>query len=49
MNNPNNATTGFVNRFPYAVSEVSSNPDNVPDIDVYVNKVWWAGGDELVK
>ncbi len=49
MHNPNNATTGFVNRFPYAVSEISSNPDNVPDIDVYVNKVWWAGGDELVK
>jgi hypothetical protein len=49
MNNPNNATAGFVNRFPFALSEVSSNPDNVPSIDVYVNKVWWAGGDELVK
>jgi hypothetical protein len=48
MNNPNNATAGFVNRFPYALSEISSNPDNVPDIDVFVNKVWWAGGDELV-
>ncbi|MBW6460157.1 MAG: SusD/RagB family nutrient-binding outer membrane lipoprotein [Bacteroidales bacterium] len=49
MNNPNNATAGFVNRFPFAISEISSNPNNVPDIDVFVNKVWWAGGNELVK
>jgi len=49
MHNPNNATAGFVNRFPYAISETSSNPSHVPDIDVFVNKVWWAGGDELVK
>ena len=42
LNNPNNATTGFVNRFPYALSETSSNPENVPVIDVYKNKVWWA-------
>ncbi|MDD5507544.1 MAG: SusD/RagB family nutrient-binding outer membrane lipoprotein [Bacteroidales bacterium] len=53
MHNPNNATTGFVNRFPFALSEVSSNPDNVPaeylsDPNfVYNNKVWWAGGQEL--
>jgi len=50
MNNPNNLTEngGFVNRYPYALSEVSANPDNVPTIDVFDNKVWWAGGDELV-
>ncbi len=42
MHNPNNATAGFVNRFPYALSEKSSNPANVPIVDVYVNKVWWA-------
>jgi hypothetical protein len=51
MNNPNNltATGGFVNRFPYAISEVSSNSENVPSIDVFKNKVWWAGGNELVE
>ncbi len=51
MHNPNNftATGGFVNRFPFAISEVSSNSANVPIINVFVNKVWWAGGDELVK
>ena len=54
MNNPNNQTKGFVNRFPFALSEVSSNPANVPhqyldDEDfVYHYKVWWAGGEELV-
>lgn len=54
MNNPNNATAGFVNRFPFALSEVSSNPDNVPsqfysDPEFTFNyKVWWAGGEELV-
>lgn len=42
MHNPNNATKGFVNRFPYGISDVSSNPDNVPQIDVLVDKVWWA-------
>lgn len=42
LNNPNNATIGFVNRFPYALSDVSSNPENVPVIDVYKDKVWWA-------
>jgi hypothetical protein len=51
MHNPNNliATGGFVNRFPFAISEVSSNSANVPVIDVFKSKVWWAGGDELVK
>ena len=48
LNNPNNATTGFVWRFPYGLSEVSSNPDNVPDVNVFADKVWWAGGAELV-
>lgn len=54
MNNPNNITTGFVNRFPYALSEITSNQDNVPaqyynnpDF-IYHYKVWWAGGEELV-
>lgn len=51
MHNPNNliVTGGFVNRFPFAISEVSSNSGNVPVIDVFKSKVWWAGGDELVK
>jgi hypothetical protein len=51
MHNPNNltATGGFVNRFPFAISEVSSNSANVPLIDVFKDKIWWAGGDELVK
>lgn len=44
MKNPNNfvANAGFVNRLPYALSETSSNPDNVPSIDVFKDKVWWA-------
>ncbi len=42
MENPNNATVGFVNRFPYALSEESNNGDNVPDVDIYSDKVWWA-------
>ena len=46
MKNPNNATTGFVWRFPYALSEVQSNSANVPTIDVHEDKVWWAGGTE---
>jgi hypothetical protein len=46
LNNPNNATTGFVWRFPYAVSEVSCNPDNIPEVNVFADKVWWAGGAE---
>ena len=51
MKNPNNLAVnrGFVNRFPYALSETSANPDHVPNIDVYKDKVWWAGGNELVK
>jgi hypothetical protein len=46
LNNPNNGTTGFVWRFPYAVSEVSCNPDNIPEVNVFADKVWWAGGTE---
>ncbi len=42
LHNPNNATIGFVNRFPYALSETSSNSANVPEISVYTDKVWWA-------
>ncbi len=42
MNNPQNATVGFVNRFPYALSEVSNNGANVPSINVFTDKVWWA-------
>ncbi len=50
MHNPNNSTVGFVNRFPWALSEMSSNK-NVPQTDldyIYTTKVWWAGGEELV-
>ena len=46
MVNPNNATVGFVNRLPYALSEEASNSANVPKVDIYKDKVWWAGGDE---
>jgi hypothetical protein len=48
LNNPNNltASAGFVWRFPYASSEEASNSANVPTIDVFTDKVWWAGGTE---
>jgi hypothetical protein len=49
LNNPNNITTGFVWRYPYGLSEVSSNPDNIPVINVFADKVWWAGGAELIQ
>jgi hypothetical protein len=49
LNNPNNVTTGFVWRYPYGISEVSSNPDNVPDINVFTDKTWWAGGEEYAQ
>lgn len=42
MQNLNNQTVGFPHRFPYALSETQSNPDNVPSISVYEDKVWWA-------
>lgn len=46
MKNPLNTSIGFVNRFPYALSEESSNSANVPKINIYTDKVWWAGGTE---
>jgi hypothetical protein len=46
MKNPNNAIVGFPHRAPYPVSEVSSNSANVPTIDIYTDKIWWAGGTE---
>jgi hypothetical protein len=48
LNNPYNLTSsgGFVWRFPYASSEEASNSANIPAIDVFTSKVWWAGGTE---
>jgi hypothetical protein len=46
LNNPNNAQVGFVWRFPYPTSEEASNSANIPKIDVFKDKVWWAGGAE---
>ena len=46
LNNPNNATTGFVWRYPYPTSEESANSANIPDVNVFSDKVWWAGGTE---
>lgn len=46
LKNPNNATVGFVWRFPYPTSEESSNSANIPVVDIYKDKVWWAGGTE---
>jgi hypothetical protein len=46
LNNPNNTQVGFVWRFPYATSEEASNSANIPKIDVFKDKVWWAGGTE---
>lgn len=44
MHNPNNllASAGFPLRFPYASSEVTANPANVPNINIYRDKIWWA-------
>jgi hypothetical protein len=42
MQNPNNATTGFPHRFPYALSETQSNPENVPDVSIFEDKLFWA-------
>jgi len=44
MNNPNNNLTnyGFPLRFPYPSSEVSANPSNVPSINIFKDKIWWA-------
>ncbi len=48
LNNPNNASAnyGFVERLPYPTSEVSGNAANIPPINIFKNKVWWAGGTE---
>jgi hypothetical protein len=46
MKNPNNAIVGFPHRAPYALSEVSSNSANVPSVNIFTDKVWWAGGTE---
>ena len=44
MKNPNNnlAAYGFVNRFPYPTTEESYNSANVPSINSFKDKVWWA-------
>ena len=44
MNNPNNnsANFGFPQRFPYPSSEVTANPSNVPTVNIYKDKIWWA-------
>jgi hypothetical protein len=48
LNNPNNTSTsgGFVWRFPYPESEVSSNSANIPSVNVFSTKTWWQGGTE---
>jgi len=46
LNNPYNSTVGFVWRFAYPTSEDASNSANIPDINVFTDKVWWAGGSE---
>ncbi len=48
LNNPNNnnAAYGFVERFPYPTSETSNNGANVPKVNVFKDKIWWAGGTE---
>lgn len=44
MHNPNNNSTnfGFPQRFPYPSSEVTANPSNVPVVNIYKDKIWWA-------
>lgn len=46
LNNPNNALVGFVWRFPYPTSEEQSNSANIPVVNIFQSKVWWAGGTE---
>lgn len=46
MNNPNNVSKGFINRLPFALSDESSNGENVPAVNIFSDKVWWAGGQE---
>lgn len=44
MHNPANDLTnfGFPLRFPYPSSEVTANTDNVPTVNIYKDKIWWA-------
>jgi hypothetical protein len=44
MHNPNNdvASYGFPQRFPYPSSEVTANPSNVPAVNIFKDKIWWA-------
>jgi hypothetical protein len=44
MHNPNNdvASFGFPQRFPYPSSEVTANPSNVPVVNIFKDKIWWA-------
>lgn len=48
LHNPANASAnyGFVERYPYPTSEVTSNAANVPNVNIFKDKVWWAGGTE---
>ncbi|HVI43567.1 MAG TPA: SusD/RagB family nutrient-binding outer membrane lipoprotein [Chitinophaga sp.] len=48
LHNPNNnlAVYGFVERFPYPLSETSANSKNVPKVNFFKDKIWWAGGTE---
>jgi hypothetical protein len=48
MRNPNNLTAGFPNRCPGGNSEESNNPTNFIVVDVLTQKIWWAGGAELI-
>ncbi len=45
MHNPQNAIYGFVHRFPYPESEVSNNSANVPVVNAFHDRVWWAKQD----
>lgn len=45
--NPNNQTVGFPERNQIGLSEESSNPENFIELNIYTDKVWWAGGNEL--
>lgn len=44
MSNPYNASVGFMNRLPFVISEESSNSANIPTVNIFTEKVWWAGG-----
>ncbi|MBC9931357.1 SusD/RagB family nutrient-binding outer membrane lipoprotein [Chitinophaga qingshengii] len=48
LNNPNNnnAAYGFLERFPYPTTETSNNGANVPKVNIFRDKIWWAGGTE---